>query len=82
MDIKEIFKPTKMKIIGLVILLIGGIISGLINFYFFAHWARILGPEGYMNFINSFKPRIFQWVFSVIWSYILISIILYIAKKK
>ena len=82
MNLKEIFKPTKIKIFGLIILIIGGIISSSVHFYFFAYWARILGPEGYMNFINSYKSQIFSWIFNIIWSYILVSIIIHIAKKK
>jgi hypothetical protein len=86
MNIKDIFKPTKLKIYGLFILIIGFLIPKIINFFIHSYYARNLGPEKYQIFLNSLQSNsawnIVLLVLGIIWYYILVSIIIYLSKKK
>jgi len=82
MNLKEIFKPTKIKILGLILLLISMLISNYIYFNISAILFRTLESEKYLNFINSYKLNIVYWIINIILFYIIVCIIFYISKKK
>jgi len=86
MGIKEFIKPTRLKIYGLLVLMIGAVIPALISFIINMYYAQTLGPEGYQSFVSSLQTNssfsiILLFVY-LIWYYILATVIISLAKKK
>lgn len=82
----EQLKPTKPKIYGFLVLIAGYLIPNILWFFIYIYYSRIMGPEGYQNFINSLQTNYFLsitlFVLGIIWFYILASIIVNISKRK
>jgi len=83
---KEFLKPTKLKIKSLGVLLIGIAVPTGIKYFSNIYYARTLGPEKHPEFINYLQTNIALnlglLIIYILWLYLIISIILNIAKKK
>jgi hypothetical protein len=85
MNFIKIVKPSKPKIKGFILFLIGMFVFKIINYLIRISLSRNLGPEGYINFIGSLTGIILYISLSLLyftWIYILIAFIYSLAKKK
>jgi len=81
----SLLKPTKPKIHGFILFIIGSIVFASIKWFVNIYLSRNLNPEEYLAFFSGYKGIIYTIVLYflyLVWIYILIAIIYSMAKRK
>ena len=82
MGFGKLIKPTKQKVKGFVIFLVGIIAFHVANTLILNSLSRSWGVEKYTAFMSGWTYPIISLSLLIVWFYILISIIYLMAKKK
>jgi hypothetical protein len=85
MTFKELLKPTKPKVIGVIFLIVGGILINLMNLLTRIILSRALNPEEYLAFFSGYKGIIFAGINGLLYLiliYLSVSIVYVMTKEK